>query len=764
MEKKDFLYFTQDELIKNIKIDPRLVDSFKRVMATIQEYFDANGYSTQRNYKEYLEKYLLNSGDNNLRFYINKIEREGVGGFYNRSRHEICINEELLKTSSDRLDSTLCHEFIHFLVKHSLEKGKSSDEILYGGFINEALTEMLTQQMYPNSHAYDAQVSMQKFANLVSGKNNNYKRFLEGYVDAQDALGRFTDWNRYVAAANQFQKDFNQKGYITLIEAWNNPNFLDAQRQLIEMFIKPSSSKTFAEYCECINKLIQRPVPDKEYINQVVSKMDNAMINGLGIKNQATIEFLKGKLSEVRNLIGESKKYGGKRVYEFKFAGRTLAIDEDLKLLGNRSNITKGWNPQTRIVTIQLNDEKLQFNFDDLSFDLREKEIQSKIGELSSYFSSNLKGTLSMLDKALEQSGELTKIEKFSLPNIAFNGKKTSHDIYVATYGDKLVVLNDYEQIRNMSNILLSQYIGINPSEFGEIYSKNIGMIENGISFCTLSSKMINRTVIREYSKEIAKSVSAEELAKAIDQYKSGDFYAQDDTEEEIKEQALRIIAAEKFDSLSDAEKQKFIAMVKDQSDRFIVTMKDGKVDVALLSGDKIAYNAQRQVLYDKNSEGLYNDLYEELKSKEKSKIDDRRPISIDKNGNIIIEKPKPVVTVQPPSSDEFVQQKELNPNAPPTVNNIQEGIGDKEHNTGEKKSSQQSEKNEVRDFEEKKKLEEQRRELRRKQFEDRTKKIGLDQKKVPNLNDIFQQQKQQQVKRQMEEEQENEMEHGMSM
>lgn len=57
----------------------------------------------------------------------------------------------------------------------------------------------------------------------------------------------------------------------------------------------------------------------------------------------------------------------------------------------------------------------------------------------------------------------------------------------------------------------------------------------------------------------------------------------------------------------------------------------------------------------------------------------------------------------------------------------------------------------------EKEELMKQRQDLRRAQFQQRTQQMGLGQKQVPNLNDIFQQQKRQQ---QMEEE----MEHGMSI
>ena len=115
MEDKSFLYFTQDEVIEKMNIDSRLVESFKRVMKTIQKCFNANGYTSERNYFEYLKKYLLDSGNQNLEFQIESME-DMVGGYYYKNKHKICINPSRLKTSDNDLVSTLCHVLIHFLV------------------------------------------------------------------------------------------------------------------------------------------------------------------------------------------------------------------------------------------------------------------------------------------------------------------------------------------------------------------------------------------------------------------------------------------------------------------------------------------------------------------------------------------------------------------------------------------------------------------------------------------------------------------------
>ena len=115
MEDKSFINLISEENLSKINIDPRIVDSFKRVMKKIQVYFNANGYTSERNYQEYFNEYLLNTDSSkNLSFFINdEPGKIGAAGFYNYV--SICIDESLIG-KNEKLDATLCHEFIHFLV------------------------------------------------------------------------------------------------------------------------------------------------------------------------------------------------------------------------------------------------------------------------------------------------------------------------------------------------------------------------------------------------------------------------------------------------------------------------------------------------------------------------------------------------------------------------------------------------------------------------------------------------------------------------
>lgn len=646
MEDTSFLSFTEDSIIDKIDIDPRLIDSFKRVMKKIQEYFNANGYTSQRNYKEYLERFLLNSGEQNMRFYVNKIEPKIVGGFYNRWKHEICINEDRLNRSIESLDSTLCHEFIHFLVMHTLENGKAEPDIIRGGFINEALTEMLTQQMYPTSKAYDAQVSMQKFANMVSGNTNNFSRFLQGFIDARYCS---SDWDNFREYANSFQKDFNEAGYINLAQAQTNENFIKAQRTLISLFVRPYGKKTIDEYIDSIKKLIDRPVQDIEYINNtIVRQLDKTLISSLGLRNSNLEEFLQQKLNELRNEIVDSKQYEGKQVYEFEFEGRKFVLDENYNLDGNLIGMSRSWSPREGIMTLNNNGKKMVINVNELDFNARERSITRKIKELSNYFSKEAINDLSFISKAAKENGKLTKIQKFTIPVFDSKTKQKSTTIYVAAYEDRIVILNNVSKIGNIENLNLNKYIGMtstNP-KVAAIYADKLGSIENGIMYSVLSYEGLEKRAMTLYAEQLAKSLSLEQINLAIQQYKNSEYYVED-TEENIRYEAIYLLSEKSFNNLAEEEKNKLFEIIKRQNPKFVISTTNGKIDVSYVFGDKYktAYKGSSEVLYDSEGIGMYNEVYGSI-----SKIlvpnlnSSRQVIPIDSDGNITFQAGKSTI------------------------------------------------------------------------------------------------------------------------
>ena len=620
MEDNSFLYFIDDSILSKIDIDSRLVDSFKRVLSKIQVYFNSNGYTSDRDYKDFLEKNLLNG----FRIYVGKIEKYGVLGFYDKYKKEICINEIVL-SNPDILDSTLCHEFIHFLVMHCLRVNQCDDQIFYCGFINEALTEMLTQQMYPNSRGYDAQVSMMKFANFLSGNVNNYRLFLKGYIDSRLCS---SEWENFIDFADKFQKDFDAVGYIDLKSASSNKNFISAQRYLISLFINTFESKSFDEYCDCIRKLIDRPVPDQEYVNRLVNSLDKKMIRDLGFNNSSLSDFFMEKLIEVRELIKASLKYDGKDVYEFDFFGEIFAIDRDLKLYGSVQQ--QSWDSHT--MNLKKGNNFLTINLDSIDFEKRSNDIHKRLDELSLIFSKDLSRNLNMLYKAIGYSGNLLRVEKFTVPS--FDGRRRNYDVFVAFYEDKVVVLNNFEKLGFSSDFNLRRYIGKTSKDNSNalIISDDLGKFNNGFLYSVLTEKMIYKFAVDEYSKVLGESISPSSLESLILRYKASDSFIESD---EVREDALRFLAYKEFEKLSFDEKKKYFDLVIKNNEQFIVSVNDGIIDVGIKLGNSF-YTGKRTVLYDSKSNGVYNVFYDDFVENEDLVMRHVEGISIN-FGNIVV-------------------------------------------------------------------------------------------------------------------------------
>ncbi len=574
MEDNSFVYFTQDDVLKNIDIDPRLVESFKRVMTRLQKYFNEKGYTKDRDYKEYLERNLFKLGDKSISIGVDNNMHPNLGGFYNRFECKIRINET--KLNEEYLDSILCHEFIHFLVMHELEYGVAEEAIIEGGFINEALTELLTQDIYPdvNADAYRAQVTMHKFANKLSGNENNFRMFLLGKIDAKCLSAA---WMNYLNCCDSFQDEFDELGYIDLNEAQHNKNYILAQRALITLYINTHTIRSFQEYCDNVKKLVLRPVMDEEYVNKHIELMERGLISNFGVNNTYLKEIIINKIKEVRELV---KQLSVKDHY-FEFAGKRLSIDDKLQIT-SYDGLLLGFfsvrSPNNDSISLSYNQDSITLKKEDLILD--KTEINKKIEEISKYFTKEAKNCYPFITKALEQDGNLIKIERFKLSN-----NQSIPYIYVATYDDKFVVLNQHDKI-----------------------SDNTNNKDKEIIYSLDNEKQIIYKAIELYSK----TLSEEEIEQAIIEYKNSGLCFSNN-KKIIRADAIDYLSTQKFELLKPEEKQEYIEQVKSKSIKYKVSINNGIVDVGLMDKD-ILDTCTREVLYDLNNKEIFNDLVNELK------------------------------------------------------------------------------------------------------------------------------------------------------
>lgn len=128
MVDKSFTNLLIDKNLNRMIIDQELIESFKRVINKIQVYFNTNGYTSQRNYENFFEKYLLQDTKGKLYFQVSdEPSKIGANGFYRHGKdgkNIIVIDKSVLKMDLEYIDSILCHEFIHFLIMRELKGDK----------------------------------------------------------------------------------------------------------------------------------------------------------------------------------------------------------------------------------------------------------------------------------------------------------------------------------------------------------------------------------------------------------------------------------------------------------------------------------------------------------------------------------------------------------------------------------------------------------------------------------------------------------------
>lgn len=640
MEDKSFVDLLSEENLSKINIDPRLVDSFKRVIKKMQVYFNSNGYTSERNYQEFFNEYLLNpDSSKNLSFFLNdEPSKIGAGGFYTNDGKRICIDESNTRTN-ENLDSTLCHEFIHFLVMRGIINEQTADpQIRFGGFINEALTEMLNRQMYPNSSAYEPQVSMMEFANLLSNNVNNYSLFLKGHIDAK-GYGA-ASWNNFVANAKAYQEKWHGKPF-RLVEARKDELYIEAQRKLINSKISAHLIKSFSDYVEKIDILMKRPAPDDEYIEKFFENMDRYLIVNLGLKTPELSSILMKKLQDYRDLSASYAKYNNKDIYEFEIAGRKIGIDKDRNLYGALGlTYQSSWNPNTGMYEFKVGNEVVKLDINKIDFEKWKKDVAEKQQNIAKYFSSNSKEDVKSVEQVAKQEG-LVKLEKFTLPSIG--GKKNPTVIYVATYGDRIEILNSPTQIGELENIKSAQYIGVTSADpkVGAIYSKPLDSIDNGIVFSKHNQKYLQSRTIHLLASKLTPTLSSEQITQLVEQYKSSDEYDVEDnlSPKQLQEFAIMHYAKVQYGNMPEEQKQALYDEVVKANERFVISTKDGKIDVSLLFGDKYitAFRGQSEVLVDTKGNGLYNEQFEILsKATTVKKESNPSVIKTGDDGNII--------------------------------------------------------------------------------------------------------------------------------
>ncbi|MBQ4558097.1 MAG: hypothetical protein IJA61_01825 [Clostridia bacterium] len=206
-----------------------LAKSFGNALSRMDEYFTKNHYYDEVDYNQIINSIL--DGSQSFNIIIDETDTSYAGQI-TRDAKDYCyleMNPQYVQPGIDS-ESTICHEFIHFLVfgiselsyiENSTPKKlkiidylqEDYDNNLYTlvldcssniiskptlgnilvndnhQFIKEGFTEYLTNLIYPDSYnAYLPQVKMIKFLNKITGGNINFRNFLKSNLDNYAAV------------------------------------------------------------------------------------------------------------------------------------------------------------------------------------------------------------------------------------------------------------------------------------------------------------------------------------------------------------------------------------------------------------------------------------------------------------------------------------------------------------------------------------------------------------------------------------------------
>lgn len=583
MEDKSFLELTNEEILKEIKIDPRLREPFKKIIKKLQAYFNANGYTTQIDYKTFFEKNLIGK---DFKIYVSdEPSKMGAGGFYHKAKQCICIDEKLLGSSD--LEHALCHEFIHFLVMN--------DKNVSSGFINEAQTEMFTRQIYPISCSYEPQVRMMSFANVLMNKANNFSQFLKGGIDSKQISSA---WNEFCEHVDSYQKKFANKGF-SINTAVKDEDYLFAQRCIITNNIHFHLIDSFEEYEEVLEKLSYAPVRDEEWMDRFVSKIEEHLLKY--VKNEKIKKITLSKFKEYRDIKSKLNRYNDEDSFIIDFNGSKFIVNRFGEV---REGFTNALIHKSYTGSFSFGDEK--------SIDIK-KELEQRDAllkqekELKAFlkvFSYNDERALT----SISNKDSLIRLEKFELPIINLKRTEPTY-VYVAVYPNKVEILNNVTRLGKVQNIYLCDYIG--QSNY-KMYETCIGKID-GIVFGNFPKARLDKNAQMEYRNEIGPTLSKEMMNKIIADYKKSDEYDIGDNEKYVPSYALGYYCKAKYEKLSPEEKKKYEDRFIEKAEKFIVRIKNGNVGVSLMKDNKTTYIGTRQVLIDKKGNGLYNEYINAL-------------------------------------------------------------------------------------------------------------------------------------------------------
>ena len=625
-----------DLIIKfdKLNVAPELAQTFKNVLRRMAVYFEANGYLNKKNYDDIFKKFLI---DGDFKFEVSdEPSKIGAGGFYSFFEKRIVIDSNTMGKGL-LTEHTLCHEFIHFLVMHDIYEKRFTDG-KKNKFINEAFTESLARNIYHEvkSNAYEPQVKMMDFSNILMGKDNDYGIFLQNGDDGLSSSAALLNFKNEIS---RYHSNFDKKGFW-MENAIKDEDYISAQRNLINICIKTHNFKTVDQYAEVLEKLSHRPVADEEFISNLLDEIEDQIIRSIYLDSDKKVfesEFLK-QLKELRETFIKCKDFLYEDVYEFEFDGEQLFVGKSNKLkripVSNTEVSKMVATYSDRLVLScykggKKTEEKTLY-FKDMVFESPLKKISTKTKQM---INTHTKSDISAIYSALDTDKEIVSIERFDLPNVS-GGKNTIFK-YVVKYTDGIEILDSLEPEDVVEDVTLADFKGIagESPENGLIWFENKKNI-SGYSLSSATPTRLNSLRQKEVAEILQKTFSKGTIDQTVQRYKESGKYDPNLDDDDIEYTSLYWLAGDLVKIKPEEYFEEIDKKIKSELPEMVIYT-DGD-EIGMGTFKSTVYDAEKTVLYSKNGGGLYDDFVPTIK-RDAPKREVSNLYKVNKDGSLVL-------------------------------------------------------------------------------------------------------------------------------
>lgn len=417
MGKQVFLELTTEENLKKLNIDPRLVDSFKRVMSKIQVYFDSHGYSDKIDFETivndyllpketidrdairhsaefikelndaretqkqleaivsitlepieeeiFLDEYINKNYDVGLCFKVDSKENDAMhNGIYKDNMKTIEIRESVLSSTS--LDRVLCHEFMHFLTMCGKEKLGSVEQTMTPATY-EPLTEMLACDVLgiqPDS--YKSYRELIEYVNLLVGVDN-YDLFIQRQLDPKYEAVSFV----FEDAQNIMDKHRFSRVSRDMEESELDDLIFSATTHLLY--------KDYESVEELSDDMVKIYSSSRVYSNlDGFEKLQDGIVDLYLSEHQITNPDAKSKIMQLIRVKNERRVMNGMNCIPLIINGDSYLFDEDGNLYLKRLNTTFKYDKQGMLISYQIVDGVLRLYTESGTYNCDLKNVDFK--------------------------------------------------------------------------------------------------------------------------------------------------------------------------------------------------------------------------------------------------------------------------------------------------------------------------------------------------------------------------------------------------